>query len=203
MWRYFAFSPRDRQVVYASVLDRWVGWEPNGLLLGSSPPVFVYYSCLMLCWFEDDKAHIWRISIMEFLVFALVSFVTAASDCFFMSKTAYLHIVADGLVMLVQMSDGLAHYTDDLDFFPIVCKTFFDLVMAYVALCSGKGVYWSSVDLGNPFFLYRRRSGEVMGLTDKRVHERRREADSRLIYHERLGPFIAVQYKSDLCLSSL
>lgn len=47
-------------------------------------------------------------TITDISVFAAVSFVPAANHGDFMSKTANLHIVADGLCVLVPMPDRMA-----------------------------------------------------------------------------------------------
>lgn len=69
---------------------------------------FAYYPCLILCGSEADKMHVWRIVITWFLVFALVSFISASRNCVFMSKTADPSIFADGWGLLVPMLDQLS-----------------------------------------------------------------------------------------------
>lgn len=54
----FTLSPRDRAVVYVLVPYRWIGQEPSRLLMVPSRFAFAYYSRLMLCGHEADKAHI-------------------------------------------------------------------------------------------------------------------------------------------------
>lgn len=78
-------------------------------------------------------AQIWWIVIMSFLVFALFSFAAVTCNGIFMSKTADWRVVADGLGVLMPKLDSLAGWIDDQGFFPIVRKTGFDPMPAYVA----------------------------------------------------------------------
>lgn len=88
-----------------------------------------------------------------------------------MSKTGDLGIFADGLGVLVSMADCLARWIYDLGFFTTICKTGFDPKLSFVAFCRGQEVDWTCIDLGDPYFLYDWRAGEVMGLAEKRVRE--------------------------------
>lgn len=94
----------------------------------------------MLCGAEADKACIWRIGIIEFQSFALVSFVSTTRDGFLMSNTADQPIFPNGLGVLMPMSDRLARWIGSLGFFPIVCEKGLDPVMSYVAFRSGQEV---------------------------------------------------------------
>lgn len=58
----FAILPIDRPVAYVLVPSRWVGWEPGCLLLVPSLFVLSYYSGLVVCGSEAEKAHIWHIA---------------------------------------------------------------------------------------------------------------------------------------------
>lgn len=78
---------------------------------------------------------------MEFLVFALGSFVPTACDGVLMSKTTDMRIVADGSGVLVPVPDRLARWTYDLSIFSIVCETESHHVLAYVAFCLGQEIY--------------------------------------------------------------
>lgn len=89
--------PPDCPSMYVSLPDRWVGLEPSYLLLVRSLSVFAYYSCLIICGSDADKARLWWIAITECPVCALVSFVAAAQHVVFTSKTADPDIVGDGL----------------------------------------------------------------------------------------------------------
>lgn len=92
----FAFPHRDRPVLHVPVPGRWVDSEPGRLLVVPAPFVFEYCSSLVPCGSEADRAHIWRIAILDFLVFALVSFLATGGDGVFMSRRADSSIVADG-----------------------------------------------------------------------------------------------------------
>lgn len=91
---------------------------------------------------------------MELLDFAADSLVPAASHGSFMSKTADLRIVADGLGMLVPMLDRLAPWIDDSRFSLIISRTGFDLVLECFAFRRGQQYDLARVDLEEPFFLY-------------------------------------------------
>lgn len=84
--------------------------------------------------------------------------------------------------MFVAMPGGLARWTDDLDFFPIVPKTRFDPAVPYVAFHHQAEVHLFGIDIKDPLFLNQWRTGEVTGLADKRVHEHRWEVDSLVVY---------------------
>lgn len=92
------------------------------------------------------------------------SFFAAARDEFFMSKTASLHIVRDGLGVLVPMPDGLARSNYNLGFFPIVLGTGFDPVLAEASFCRRQEIDWSYVDLKGLLLLNSRRAGQVIRL---------------------------------------
>lgn len=111
---------------------------------------------------ESDTELIWRISITDFLVLTHVSFVAAAYNGVFMSKTSNFRIVAEGLGALVPLPDLSARWIDSLRFFPTVHKTRFDLVHACVAFRGEQKVFWSCVYLGDPIFLCCWRTVEVI-----------------------------------------
>lgn len=67
----------------------------------------------------------------DFLIFALFPFVFIARNGVSMLKTAGLRIVADGLGALVPTLGHLAGSTTDLGFFPSICKTWYDPMLAY------------------------------------------------------------------------
>lgn len=72
---------------------------------------------------ETDKAHVWQLAFVEFLLFSLFSSVAIACDGLFMSKTADLLIVGSGLGVSLPMLDRLVRWINDLGFFSLVCKT--------------------------------------------------------------------------------
>lgn len=57
----------------------------------------------MLCGTKSDKVHVWWIIVTEFFVFGLVIFVAADFDDCFVSKAVNLHIIGNGLKVLVLM----------------------------------------------------------------------------------------------------
>lgn len=101
------------------------------------------------------------------------------------------------------MPDRLARWINVLDFFPIVCKTVFYSFLAYVTFCCGQQVDWSCVDLEDPIFRYCWCTGEVTGLAENRVPERKQEVDGQFVYHKSRLPSIAVHFKSEALLSNL
>lgn len=133
----------------------------------------------------------------------LDSFVVSACDGSFMSKTANLRIVADGSRLLVPMRDLLARCFTDLGFFLVICRKGVDRVVAYVAFRRIQDFYWSYIDLDDPSFLFRWRTGDLIGLADKRVHNRKRQVDGHFVYHEYRLPSIAVCFQADVRLTSL
>lgn len=58
-----------------------------------------------------------------------------------MAKTDNLRFIANDLEVLLPMADRLARWIDDLPLLSIICKTCFDHVLGYVALCRGQEVY--------------------------------------------------------------
>lgn len=93
----FDISPREWARMYVTVADWWVGWDACRFAVVTVAIRFDVLLWSNAAWSEADKAHVWRIVIMEFLVFGLVYFVTGAWDGVFMSNAADLHIVANGL----------------------------------------------------------------------------------------------------------
>lgn len=166
------------------------------MLLVKLTPVFAYYCSFMLCWVKAEKAHIWQIAIMEFLDFALESFIAAARNVVFIVATADPPTAAVRLVVLVRILDRLARWIDDLGFISDVHYTLFDHALAYVSFHLTQGVDCSFFSLRDPFSLYRWRMGKVIGLGDKRVHEGKQEVEGGFFNHERRLPSIAV----DFCL---
>lgn len=81
----------------------------------------------------------------------------------------------------------------------------FDRVLAYVAVRREHEVDWSCFDLKDTFFHFQNcwRTGEVIGLVYKRVHEREPESDGQIVYRELKVPSIAVGFNSDVQMSSL
>lgn len=116
---------------------------------------------------------------MEFLFFVLVSLVAIAGDVVLMSETVNLGMVAGGLGVLVPMPDRQPRWIDDLGIFPIVCKTMFDHVQAFLAFCLGQDVDWSCVDLNISVISPLLGTREVTGSGEKQ-----READGRLVHHK-------------------
>lgn len=134
----FVLPRCDWTPVYVPVPDWWVGREPSRFLLEPSPSVLSCFSGVMLCGSEADKAHVCWFLITQFLVFVLVPLVAATCDGVFTSKTADPRIVEDDFGVTVPMPDRLAGWIPDLGFFPIVCKTVLDPVLAYVSFSRGK-----------------------------------------------------------------
>lgn len=95
----------------------------------------------------------------------------AAGNCVFISKTGDSRIVLDPPGVFGPIPDRLSRWIVDLGFFSIVCKTEFDLVLAYVVLHRRQDVDWSCFDLEDRFFLYCWCTGELIGLEGKPVHE--------------------------------
>lgn len=85
--------------------------------------------------------HVWRISILDFLIFEFVSCVVATGDGIFISRTAYWHIVGDDFVVLIPTLDRLARWIEDLVCFPIFDKMASDRVLAKIAFCLTRHVY--------------------------------------------------------------
>lgn len=129
------------------------------MLVVPSPSVFAYFSGLMLSGSESNKAQVWRVAIRDLLVFALASFVAAARNSGFMSNKADPCIVADGLSLLMAMSDRLAPWTVDLGSCIIVCKTESEPLLSYAAFSSGREVDWLCIDFNDAFFLHCWRTG--------------------------------------------
>lgn len=119
-----------------------------------------------------------------------------------MSKTGNPRIVVEGLGLLVPMLKGLVRWIIDLGLLVFIHKIGFDTFLAYAGFRRGQEVDWSQVDIGDCFFHYRWRTKEIIALADKRVHESKREADGRFVYHERWLPAIAVRIKPEVGLSS-
>lgn len=57
------------------------------MLPGPSPSVVAYHSDSILLGSDSDQEHVWREAIIEVFVFTVVSFIAAARDGIFMSKT--------------------------------------------------------------------------------------------------------------------
>lgn len=110
----FVLAPCHRPAVYVTVHDWYVSWEQSSLIMVPSLFIFACYSGQTLYGSEAEKPHISLIEIMKFLVSNLVSLVTAAHNGFSISKTADMRIVADGVKVLVQAHDRLAHWIDAL-----------------------------------------------------------------------------------------
>lgn len=68
----------------------------------------MHFSGVVLHGFEADNSQVLQIAIREALVFVLVSCADSAADVLSWSENADLHIVADGLVVLVPIPDRLA-----------------------------------------------------------------------------------------------
>lgn len=117
------FPTRGRPVVYVPVLDCLVGRDPNRLLLLPLPYVFEYYSGLILRGSVAVNAHIWETVIMTFFVSVHIYLLAAAGDGVFIKKGPTFVSLADGLGVLVLMSDSFARCIDDIPFFLIVCTT--------------------------------------------------------------------------------
>lgn len=120
-----------------------------------------------------------------------------------MSKAPDRCIVVEGSRVLVSMSGHLDHWISALGFFPIIYKTELDPVQAYVVLHRVQKVDWSCIDLEGPFFHYRWRDGEVIGLSYKRVHECNWEFYGHLVYHKRRLLTKMVWFKTRIFLSSI
>lgn len=124
----FALLPGDRKKMYV-VAPSWCVSER----LSRS---FWYRYCPSLhttsvwCDFKADKALLWRIAILKFLAFVLISFVAAAQEGISMSKTVDPQFFVEGLDMLVPIHDRLANWINDLCFFAIICKTEFKLILS-------------------------------------------------------------------------
>lgn len=89
-------------------------------------------------------------AIMEFFVFALVSFVGSTHYGFFMSKTTDLRIVADGWVVLIRLTDRLTRYIVYVSLFTIFSESRVHTVRSFVVFCRGQEVHCSWDDLEDP-----------------------------------------------------
>lgn len=67
----------------------------------------------------------------------------------------------------------------------------------------GEKVKWSCVDLKRPLLHYCWRSGEVTGLTDKCVHEGKREFETPFVEHEHFLSSGTARFKAPFRLSCL
>lgn len=152
---------------------------------------------------EANEAHVWQTLITEFLVFGLVSFNSAARHGVLISNTADSPIVADDWGVSVPIPDRLPCLITDLSFLPSTCKTYLDSFLAYVAFFRGQEVYSSCFDVEDHSLLYLWRTGEVIGLSDQCVHERKREVDGRVFNQKYWLRSSAVRFKVDDWLRSL
>lgn len=116
-----------------------------------------------------------------------------------MSKTAELRIITDGLGVLLARPDRLACWIDELGFVLIVYKAGFVPDFSYVGFRRDQEVHCSCVELRDPSLLFCRRTGVVICLAYKRVHERKREMDCQLVYHELRLPSTTVCFNSNFC----
>lgn len=94
--------------MYVPLPDWSAGWEPSRLLLLPSPSLFANYSGVLLHSSDVEKVHFWWIEISEFLVLALISFISAAREDVFMLRTADPRIDAEGMNVLVPMPKRLS-----------------------------------------------------------------------------------------------
>lgn len=74
---------------------------------------------------------------------------------------------------------------------------------AYIPFRLGQEVGWSCIVLDHLLFLVRWHTGEMTGLVDKHVHERRWEVNGQFAYHECRLLYVGVRFKADVWLSSL
>lgn len=72
------------------------------------PSVLSCHSFVFLRGSEAYKAHFWQIVSTEFLEHGLTSLVEALRKALFMCKTTDLHIVSEGLCVLIRRLDRLA-----------------------------------------------------------------------------------------------
>lgn len=138
----FILSTRNRQKMYVPRSDWWDGWEATQLLLVSSSSVFSYYSSLLFPSSKVDKTYLSRIGVTEFLMFAMIPFVTAPREGVYMSQNADLLIVCDFLSALLLVLKHLACWITELGLFTLMHKKVFVLVLAYFAFCC-----WQKVQL--------------------------------------------------------
>lgn len=96
------------------------------------------------------------------------------------------------------MPDRLARWIDGLVFFVVIEKKGFDPVLVYLLIFRARKVHWAPIDLKDPFFIYLWRTGKVIWMADKRMHECKSEWNGHLIYQERQIMAIEVRFKADL-----
>lgn len=199
----FPLPPRDLSVVVVPLPDCWVGWKPRSLLLVQSTSVLANYSSLTLCGTEADKARIWLIAITEFHFYALVPFVAATIDCFFISKAAK-HVSMQKTEgcwcqCLSNWKIGGMIWVSPWSFISLV------LALGWRFFRFVKGVRWIGLVLILRILPPRVDGARVsvIGLADESVPKRKWEVDGLVVYHECRLPFIAARFKYDVCLRSL
>lgn len=95
-------------------------------MLVPSQSVFTYSSKIILLGSNYDQTDIWRIAITELLVPIVVSFVAAAHEGVFISKTADPRIAEEEFDVFVPLSERSVRWVEDLGFLAIFKDTSFD-----------------------------------------------------------------------------
>lgn len=183
-------------------------WCPTG---GSAGKRVVHYWCrrcpfqritlLVVARIQGWKLAFLAIVIIEILIFGLVSFV--AADCEgFMSKTANLRIVVEGLGVLVQnlCPVGLRTWVSSPS---SVRRGFMRSCHTFSSVLDKKYIGRSLTFTRLSFFLYRWCMGKVIGLAEQCMHERKQEVGGQTVYQERRLTAIAARLKNVAGLSSI
>lgn len=147
------------------------------------PFVFAYFLGLMLRGAEADEAYVRQIAITELLVSELFLSLPGACNGASMSKKPDVGIVADGFGVLIMLPDRLAGRITDKSVCSVTCKTGQDHSLAYVKLCHGQELDWSSSNFEGPLFANCWCTGDVIGLRGKGVPKSEPEVDRQFIHH--------------------
>lgn len=116
------------------------------------------------------------------MVFETVSFVETTRDGIFMSKSPDPLIVEDFLGVLVLMTDHLARRFEDLKFFVMVTKTGYDHFYHMLRSVMGRRMVGRMLTLENLSSFIMNLLGELIGLANERVHERKWESSGQFVY---------------------
>lgn len=161
-----------------------------------SPFMFAYFSTIIPLASGSDQAHIWRIAINAFLVSVVISYVAAAHDGLFISRTFNPRIAEEWLAVVVPLVERSVRLIEQLGLLVVIIKSNFDLALVFVAFCGRKEVEWDQVDLLDSFQLYIWWTGKVFGLCEKRVHERKCQPEGPSVFHGRQIPANRVNIRS-------
>lgn len=104
--------------------------------------------------------------------------------------------------MLMPISECLARWITDLCFSQSFTRWGCPGAGLHTVL-SRKEVDWSWADPEDHFLLYRLHTVGVIGLAEKRLHDRNRESDDQFLYHESRLSAIAAGVRADVRLSSI